>query len=92
MKPNLVKLWSHNGPMLVDTCQLNGPRLLLTIYSLRGNRLIDTVRGQLMPCTSVHRDNLYASEELAANHRRQIEDDMRNRAGIFASHSANIGA
>lgn len=81
--PNLVKLYSHNGPMLIDTRQLAGPRTLLTIYTLRGNRLMDTVRGQLMPCTSVHRDNLYASKELAADHRQSIEDDMRRRTGIF---------
>lgn len=80
---NLVKLWSHNGPMLIDTHQLAGPRTLLTIYTLRGNRLMDTVRGQLMPSTSVHRENLYASKELAADHRQRIEDDMRRRAGIF---------
>ena len=81
--PNLVKLYSHNGPMLIDTAQLAGPRTLLAIYTSRGNRLMDTVRGQLMPCTSVHRDNLYASKELAADHRRRIEADMVNRAGMF---------
>lgn len=80
---NLVKLYSHNGPMLIDTRQLAGSRTLLTIYTLRGNRLIDTERGQRMPCTSVHRDNLYASKELAAQDRERIADDMANRAGIF---------
>lgn len=77
---NLVKLYTHNGVVLIDTAQHETGKTLLTIYTLRGNRLYDTKRGQEMSCCSVHRNNLFASKELANAHREAIYANMEARS------------
>lgn len=66
--PNLVKLFTAHGPMYIDTAQLAGRRLHLTIYTSMGNKVKDVgttkdIRENAM--YGVHRDNLYATQELA---------------------------
>lgn len=80
--PNLVKLYTHNGTVWIDTAQHEIGRTQLTIYTSRGNRLCDTVRGQKdnFNGTTVHRDNLFASKMLAYKHREAIYSDMRARS------------
>lgn len=66
--PNLVKLFTVHGPMYIDTKQLSGTKTLLTIYTSQGKRLKDVGRTQEIrerAMYGVHRDNLYASHELA---------------------------
>jgi hypothetical protein len=71
---NLVRLHTINGPMWIDTRQLNTARTHLTIYTRAGRKLSETARtAQARENASygVHRDNLFASPELAeANHAR----------------------
>lgn len=74
---NLVKLYTYNQCVLIDTTQLSSGRTQLTIYTLRGNRLYDTKRGQNMPCCTVHKDNLFASKELAKENMDRIYKDMK---------------
>lgn len=65
---NLVKLFTSHGGMYIDTNQLSSERKLLTIYTSRGNRLKDVGATQEIrerASYGVHRDNLYASQELA---------------------------
>lgn len=68
-KINLVKLFTADGPMHVDTAQLaNTKRKILTIFTARGNRLSEvgkTTKIREIASVGVHRDNLYASQELA---------------------------
>lgn len=65
---NLVKLFTAHGAMHVDTADLLSGRIRLTIYTARGNRLKDvgtTQKIREQASYGVHRDNLYASQELA---------------------------
>jgi hypothetical protein len=65
---NLVKLFTIDGPVWVDTRQLSGRRTLLTMYTARGNKCKDTGRTKDVrekAAYGVHRDNLYATMELA---------------------------
>lgn len=70
--PNLVKLYTHNRAIMVNTAELydrmtTGSTRLMTIYTTRGNRLIDTVAHQRKPngMGYVHPANLFASKGLA---------------------------
>ncbi len=77
---NLQKLYTCNGPMYVDVTQLQGPRQLLTIYTARGNRVKDVGRSHEVrqrAMYGVHRDNLFASLELAEANRERIIADFR---------------
>jgi hypothetical protein len=66
---NLVKLFTVDGAMFIDTHQLARPhRTLLTIYTASGKRLSDVGRTKNIrenASFGVHRDNLFASPELA---------------------------
>lgn len=66
---NLVKLFTRHGPMYIDTRQLaQQGRRILTIYTARGNKLSAVGRtAEIRERASygVHRDNLFASQELA---------------------------
>jgi predicted DNA binding protein len=65
---NLVRLFTSHGCIYIDTIQLSSGRKLLTIYTSRGNRLNDVGATQEIrerASYGVHRDNLYASQELA---------------------------
>ena len=66
--PNLVKLFTAHGAVYIDTNQLASSRKLLTAYTSRGNRLKDVGATQEIrefASFGVHRENLYASQELA---------------------------
>ncbi len=67
MKPNLVRLYYQGGSCYVDTAQLaNLKRTQLSIYTNRGNRLCDVLERQgRNESTTVHRDNLFATPEMA---------------------------
>ncbi len=85
---NLVKLYHHNGPVWIDTNQLNGSRTLLTIYTSRGNRLADTAKTKILrfdASCGVHRENLFASPQLAKANRERIYADMRNRSHLVCA-------
>lgn len=82
---NLVKLYHHNGPVWIDTDQLNGSRTRLTIYTSRGNRLSDTAKTESERFNAgcgVHRNNLFACTALAEADRERIYADMRNRSHL----------
>ncbi len=66
--PNLVKMFTVHGAMYIDTNQLASGCSHLTIFTSRGNRLKDVGATQDVrefAMYGVHRDNLYASQELA---------------------------
>ncbi len=66
--PNLVRLYTAHGAVYIDTNQLKSGRSHLTIFTSRGNRLKDvgaTKDVREFAMYGVHRDNLYASQELA---------------------------
>lgn len=65
---NIIKLFTVDGPIYIDSNQLNGPRKLLTIYTARGNKLSRVARTEKereSASYGVHRDNLFATQELA---------------------------
>lgn len=82
-KPNLVKLFTVNGPMYIDTHQLaQQSRNILRIYTSRGNRLMDvgrTARIREIAGFGVHRNNLFATQELAKKDMERIYADMASR-------------
>jgi hypothetical protein len=84
--PNLVRLYTINGPMLIDTLQLVMGRMILTIYSLNGKKRSESARTQQErddASYGVHRDNLFASPALAeANHRRILADIYGKRGAL----------
>lgn len=66
--PNLVQLFTVHGSMWVDARQLATGRTHLTIYTARGNKLKETGKTKhIRECAEfgVHRENLFASRELA---------------------------
>lgn len=66
--PNLVQLFTVNGPMWIDARQLAGSKTHLTIYTARGNKLKEVGRTKHIRENAelgVHRENLFASRELA---------------------------
>lgn len=84
--PNLVKLFTIRGPLMVDTRQLNDETYsILTIYTLDGMRKIDVARDdreRMLASYGVHRENLYGSIELAqAAHREMNEMLSRRKRG-----------
>lgn len=82
-KPNLVKLFTVNGPMYIDTHQVaQQSRNILRIYTSRGNRLMDvgrTARIREIAGFGVHRNNLFATQELAKKDMERIYADMAAR-------------
>lgn len=67
---NLIALHTIHGQVIVSSKDLaNTNRKLLSIYTRTGRRLCDTPKGETMMRsgrgTSVHRDNLYASRQMA---------------------------
>jgi len=80
--PNLVKLFTIHGPLLVDSDQLASGRTQLSIYTKTGKRLIDTKRGEAMhkngQGTTVHKDNLFASMILAEENYQRIMTEIRS--------------
>lgn len=79
---NPVKLYTCHGLMWIDTEQLNGARTNLTIYTARGNKLCDVAKTQTLrdqAAFGVHRENLFASQELADANRERILDDIFKR-------------
>lgn len=80
---NLVKLYTHNGAIMIDTAQLASGKRLLTIYNLRGRKASDAAKteaARIQAGYGVHRENLFASPKLAAAHRDAIYADMRKRS------------
>ena len=75
---NLIRLYTLNALMYVDTRQLSSWRTRLTIYTKTGLKVSETARTKQArenASFGVHRDNLFASPELAeANHARIIAD------------------
>lgn len=81
-KKNLVKLYTTHGEMWIDTRQLASGRTLLTIYSSRGKRLKDVGRTEEIRMRAqygVHRENLYATQELADADKDRILATMLSR-------------
>lgn len=65
---NIIKLFTVDGPIHIDSNQLNGPRKLLTIYTAAGEKMkhaAPTEKERESASFGVHRDNLFASQELA---------------------------
>lgn len=83
--PNLVKLFTIRGPLMIDTRQLNDEHYsVLTIYTLDGIRKVDAARDErerLLASYGVHRENLYASIELAHTAHREMNAMMTKRHG-----------
>lgn len=78
--PNLVQLYTMHGQMWISTEQLNSPKILLTIFTRSGKKLSDTARTYQARTDAgygVHRDNLYASKELANAAAERIYADMK---------------
>lgn len=77
---NLVKLYTRHGPMHIDTNQLANPnRRILTIYTARGNKLSEvacTTELREKASFGVHRDNLFASQDLADAASERIFKEM----------------
>ena len=66
--PNLVELYTVDGPMHIDTAQLARRRTHLTIYDGHGRRVKDAGRTRAIREAAeygVHFDNLYATQALA---------------------------
>jgi len=77
--PNPVKLYTINVPLLVDTNQLNSERTILRIYDSKGRKLSDTGRTAAIreaASFGVHRDNLFASRQLAEKNMERIEAEL----------------
>lgn len=67
-QPNLVQMFTVHGSMWIDAHQLVTGRTHLTIYTARGNKLKETGMTQQVRENAefgVHRENLFASRELA---------------------------
>lgn len=80
---NIIKLFTAHGAIYVDSAQLAGKRTILTIYTARGKKLSDSARThqeRIDAGFGVHRDNLYASPELAEAAYERIIADMAQRA------------
>jgi len=82
---NLVRLYTVNAPMYVDTRQLSSWCTRLTIYTKTGLKVSETARTKQArenASCGVHRDNLFASPELAeANHARILADIFKPTKG-----------
>ena len=81
---NLVRLFTQHGPVWIDSNQL-AFRTILTIYTARGNLAADmarTERERELVRYGVHRDNLFASPELARAQSERIYADMQRRAQL----------
>lgn len=84
--PNLVKLFTDQGAMFIDAAQLLGKRTHLTIYTSRGNKLKDagaTKEIRENASYGVHRDNLFASQELCD---AATENNLRKLLGAENNH------
>lgn len=86
---NLVKLYTIHGPLWVDTGQFNQSwRRCLTIYTSHGNRAEFTAKTEAdrqRVMWGVHRDNLFASRQLAEAQYQRITADMVRRSKEAAS-------
>lgn len=86
MKKNLVRLFTQNGAIFVDTAELaQVGRRRLTIYTDRGNRLADmrAIYGRRLDCdpsTMVHFENLFATRIMAKENRNRINIDITRRS------------
>ena len=75
--PKLIKLYWFDGQLWIDSNKLANPAWLqLPIYTSRGNKLYAMLekRGYNMAgraCT-VHRDNLFATHDMAIAHREAL--------------------
>lgn len=88
--PNLVKLYTRHGAIMIDTAELHNrmttaSKRCLHIYTTRGNLLMDTaayLRTSSLdrPSGIVHPDNLFATADLAKADSDRIFADMRARA------------
>ena len=81
--PNLVKLYTHNGAVWIDTDQFNSRKHCLTIYTQSGKRLSDAGRTKEIRESSsygVHPDNLYGSKKHAEADRARIEREIFGKA------------
>ena len=81
-KIQLVRLYTP-APLWVDLSQLANPnRIQLSIYTACGNRLCDVLdrAGNYSRGTTVHRENLFATPDLANAHRERIYTDITRRS------------
>lgn len=65
---NIIKLFTIDGPIHIDSNQLNSNRRLLTIYTAEGDKMsyvAPTEKERENASYGVHRDNLFATQELA---------------------------
>ena len=87
--PNLIKLYTRNGAIWVDTDELSKRGNLpqgrcLCVYTSRGNRLCDTsawnkASPMTRPSDIVHPSNIFATPELAKDDMDRIHTDMASR-------------
>lgn len=88
--PNLIKLYTRHGAIMIDTAELHhrmttGSPRCLHIYTSRGNLLMDTtayLRASSLnrPSGIVHPANLFATASLAKADSDRIFADMRARS------------
>lgn len=84
---NLVKCYTINGSVYIDTEQLDSGITNLTIYTCRGNRLADTAktkRARTQAESWVHRDNLFASRDLAEQNYNRVLLAIQNGCRRYA--------
>jgi len=85
LTPNLVRLFTIDGAVYVDTLRLATAKHCVTVYTRRGLKLADvgrTVRIRQNAQFGVHVNNLFATKELA-----QIDYD-KVTAAFFGGRSA----
>ena len=61
---NIIKLFTIDGPIHIDSNQLNSNRRLLTIYTAEGDKMsyvAPTEKERENASYGVHRDNLFAT-------------------------------
>lgn len=65
---NLVKLYTHNSSVYINTAELNSEKKLLRMYTKTGAKLSEvgrTAKIREFAANGCHRNNLYASKKLA---------------------------
>lgn len=85
---NLLKLFTAHGEVYVDAAQLaDTERALLTLYTVKGNRLADVGRTKAIREKAefgVHRDNLFATREHADKETDRILRELFGEKALTA--------
>ncbi len=72
---NLVKCYTINGAVYIDTEQLNGSITNLTIYTCHGTLFSDAEKSEGARTRGkswVHRDTIFASQDLAEQNYNRV--------------------